>query len=83
MSNGNEQVSVLLATHHLQDSGPTLDRQLKVPLVTNNHSITVIDEHCGQVFFAKWNPVPGRRFCATGGAGDYFVDVWDFDTIRN
>jgi WD40 repeat protein len=54
-----------------------------VPLVTNNHSITVIDEHCGQVFFAKWNPILGRRFCATAGAGDYFVDVWDFDTIRN
>lgn len=51
--------------------------------MTNNHSITVIDEHCGQVFFAKWNPIPGRRFCATGGAGDYFVDVWDFDTVRN
>jgi len=51
--------------------------------VTNNHSITVIDEHCGHVFFSKWNPVNGRRFCATGGAGDYFVDVWDFDTIRN
>ena len=51
--------------------------------MTNNHSITVIDEHCGHVFFSKWNPVSGRRFCATGGAGDYFVDVWDFDTIRN
>lgn len=67
----------------MQDRGPTHDSQIKVPLVTNNHSITVIDEHCGQVFFAKWNPVLGRRFCATAGAGDYFVDVWDFDTIRN
>ena len=83
LQSGNHQVSVLSATDEKQDRGPTLDSQIKVPLVTNGHSISVIDEHCGQVFFAKWNPANGRRFCATGGAGDYFVDIWDFDTIRN
>ena len=83
LQSGNHQVSVLSATDDKQDRGPTLDSQVKVPLVTNGHSISVIDEHCGQVFFAKWNPANGRRFCATGGAGDYFVDIWDFDTIRN
>ena len=83
LQSGNLQVSVLSATDEKQDRGPTLDSQVKVPLVTNGHSISVIDEHCGQVFFAKWNPANGRRFCATGGAGDYFVDIWDFDTIRN
>lgn len=51
--------------------------------MSNQHCITVIKEHCGQVFFSKWSPAKGRRYLATGGAGDNIVDVWDYDTVLN
>ena len=39
----------------------------------------MIEEHQGEIFFSKWNPF--KRLLATGGAGDYFVNVWDYNQI--
>lgn len=51
----------------------------KIPLVSNGISIHVINEHQGEIFFSKWNPY--KRLLATGGAGDYFVNIWDYNQI--
>jgi hypothetical protein len=40
----------------------------------------VINEHKGNIFFSKWNP--NKKIVATGGAGDCFVDIWDFNRIN-
>jgi len=51
-----------------------------MPLASNGSSISVINEHKGDIFFSKWNP--SKKILATGGAGDCFVDVWDFNRIN-
>jgi hypothetical protein len=51
----------------------------KIPLISNGISIHMIEEHQGEIFFSKWNPF--KRLLATGGAGDYFVNVWDYNQI--
>jgi WD40 repeat protein len=40
-----------------------------------------MNEHQGEIFFAKWSP--SKKILATGGAGDCFVDVWDFNLINS
>jgi hypothetical protein len=40
----------------------------------------MLNEHQGEIFFSKWNP--NKKILATGGAGDCFVDVWDFNMIN-
>ena len=40
----------------------------------------MLNEHQGEIFFSKWNPV--KRILATGGAGDCYVDIWDFNLIN-
>ena len=66
-----------------EDISHSVERLPRIPLMSNQHSITLIQEHCGQVFFSKWSPAKGRRYLATGGAGDNIVDVWDYDTVLN
>ena len=41
----------------------------------------VIKEHHGETFFAKWNP--HQRLLATGGTGDMFVDIWDYNMLSS
>lgn len=41
----------------------------------------VIKEHHGEIFFAKWNP--HQRLLATGGTGDMFVDIWDYNLLSS
>lgn len=53
----------------------------KIPLVTNGQSVRVIKEHQGDIFFAKWNP--HQRLLATGGTGDMFVDIWDYNLLSS
>jgi WD40 repeat protein len=53
----------------------------RIPLASNGLSINVINEHHGEIFFAKWNP--NKNFLATGGAGDCYVDVWDYGLINS
>lgn len=53
----------------------------KIPLVSNGHSVRVIKEHHGETFFAKWNP--HQRLLATGGTGDMFVDIWDYNLLSS
>jgi len=52
-----------------------------IPLQSNGTSIRVMNEHKGDIFFSKWNP--NKKILATGGAGDCFVDVWDFNLINS
>jgi hypothetical protein len=49
--------------------------------VSNGQSIRVISEHHGEIFFAKWNP--HQRLLATGGTGDMFVDIWDYNLLSS
>ena len=49
----------------------------KIPLVSNGISIHIVNEHQGEIFFSKWNPF--KRLLATGGASDYFVNLWDYN----
>jgi WD40 repeat protein len=53
----------------------------RMPLKSNGNSIKVIQEHQGLVFFSKFNPT--KRILATGGAGDCFVNLWDFNHSPN
>ena len=41
----------------------------------------MINEHHGEIFFAKWNP--NKNYLATGGAGDCYVDVWDYNLLNS
>lgn len=52
-----------------------------MPLLSNQTSIRVINEHKGLVFFTKWNP--NKRILASGGAGDCYVDLWDYNQNAN
>lgn len=31
--------------------------------------------------YSKWNPV--KKILATGGTGDFYVDVWDYNLINS
>lgn len=31
--------------------------------------------------YSKWNPV--KKILATGGFGDFYVDVWDYNNINS
>lgn len=55
--------------------------QNKIPLVSNGQSVRVIKEHQGEIFFSKWNPC--QRLLATGGTGDMFVDIWDYNLLSS
>lgn len=41
----------------------------------------LLNEHLGEIVHSKWNP--NKKLLATGGNGDYFVDLWDFTTPSN
>lgn len=47
----------------------------KIPLVNNNSSVMLVNEHYGEIAHSKWNP--NKKILATGGNGDCFVDLWD------
>ena len=51
----------------------------KIPLVDNCGNLRIISEHKGLIFFSRWNPL--QMMLATGGHGDNFVDVWDYNLI--
>ena len=53
----------------------------KIPLVSNGQSVRVVKEHHGEIFFSKWNP--HQRLLATGGTGDMFVDIWDYNLLSS
>jgi hypothetical protein len=40
----------------------------------------IINEHSGEILHSKWNPF--QKMLATGGTGDYFVDIWDFNHLN-
>ena len=52
----------------------------KIPLKSNGSSIRVINEHQGGIMYSKWHP--SKKFLATGGHGDYYVDIWDYSLIN-
>ena len=53
----------------------------RVPLKSNGSSIRVINEHEGGIMYSKWHP--NKKILATGGHGDYYVDVWDYNLINS
>ena len=53
----------------------------RIPLMPNGKSISIINEHKGDIFFSKWNP--NKKVLATGGAGDCFVNVWDSNQVQS
>merc|ERR1740117_869458 len=41
----------------------------------------IVPEHSGEILHSKWNPF--KKMLATGGTGDYYVDIWDFNLMNN
>ena len=52
----------------------------RMPLTSNGQNIMIINEHSGEILHSKWNPF--QKMLATGGTGDYFVDIWDFNHLN-
>lgn len=52
---------------------------LNIPLKHNGNTLHILNDHKGEIFFSKWNPI--KNLLATGGAGDNVVDIWDFDLV--
>ena len=50
-----------------------------IPLNPNGESIHVLNEHCGEILLLKWNQ--NKKYLATGGSGDNYVNVWDFGQL--